>query len=99
MSWFFFAAGEKVLCFHGPLLYEAKCLRAEVKDHQNKYYIHYSGWNKKYFFERIIPDKGITTFMFFSSWDEWVPEGRVLKFNDQAIQKQKELLKAHEAST
>ena len=35
----------------------------------------------------------------FYSWDEWVPESRVLKYNDQALQKQKELLKAHEATT
>ena len=35
----------------------------------------------------------------FCSWDEWVPENRVLKYNDQALQKQKELLKAHEATS
>ncbi|KAH6939781.1 hypothetical protein HPB50_021603 [Hyalomma asiaticum] len=29
------------------------------------------------------------------SWDEWVPESRVLKFNDVNLQKQKELEKAH----
>ncbi|GIY63026.1 mortality factor 4-like protein 1 [Caerostris extrusa] len=50
-----FADGEKVLCFHGPLLYEAKCM----------------------------------------SWDEWVPESRVLKYNDTNMQKQKELEAAH----
>ena len=44
----FFIIGERVLCFHGPLLYEAKNLKAEVKDQQNKYLIHYAGWNKKY---------------------------------------------------
>lgn len=70
-----FQEGEKVLCFHGPLLYEAKCIKAQVKDKQTKYFIHYSGWNK--------------------NWDEWVPEGRVLKFNDANVQKQKELEKAH----
>lgn len=43
-----FISGEKVLCFHGPLLYEAKSMKAEFKDQQNKYFIHYSGWNKKY---------------------------------------------------
>ena len=32
-----------------------------------------------------------------SSWDEWVPENRVLKYNEAALQKQKELLIAHEA--
>ncbi|XP_054932949.1 mortality factor 4-like protein 1 isoform X3 [Dermacentor andersoni] len=42
-----FQDGEKVLCFHGPLLYEAKCIKAQVKDKQTKYFIHYSGWNKK----------------------------------------------------
>ncbi|XP_048734660.1 mortality factor 4-like protein 1 isoform X2 [Ostrea edulis] len=70
-----FQEGEKVLCFHGPLLYEAKCVKFEVKDKVNQYFIHYNGWNK--------------------NWDEWVPESRVLKYNDASIQKQKELLKAH----
>ncbi|XP_049269459.1 mortality factor 4-like protein 1 isoform X3 [Rhipicephalus sanguineus] len=73
-----FQDGEKVLCFHGPLLYEAKCIKAQVKDKQTKYFIHYSGWNK--------------------NWDEWVPESRVLKFNDVNLQKQKELEKAHLSS-
>lgn len=41
--------GEKVLCFHGPLIYEAKALKwqAQGKDKQIKYFIHYAGWNKK----------------------------------------------------
>ncbi|NWU01944.1 MO4L1 protein, partial [Urocynchramus pylzowi] len=39
--------GERVLCFHGPLLYEAKCVKVAIKDKQVKYFIHYSGWNKK----------------------------------------------------
>lgn len=70
-----FQESEKVLCFHGPLLYEAKCIKSQVKDKQVKYFIHYSGWNK--------------------NWDEWVPESRVLKYNDTNLQKQKELEKAH----
>ncbi|XP_076350198.1 mortality factor 4-like isoform X4 [Tachypleus tridentatus] len=44
---FRYQEGEKVLCFHGPLLYEAKCMKTQVKDKQMKYFIHYSGWNKK----------------------------------------------------
>lgn len=45
---FFKFPGEKVLCFHGPLLYEAKALKHQVtKDKQIKYFIHYAGWNKK----------------------------------------------------
>ncbi|GBN24697.1 Mortality factor 4-like protein 1 [Araneus ventricosus] len=70
-----FADGEKVLCFHGPLLYEAKCMKCQIKEKNVKYFIHYSGWNK--------------------NWDEWVPESRVLKYNDANMQKQKELEAAH----
>ncbi|GFQ81853.1 mortality factor 4-like protein 1 [Trichonephila clavata] len=73
-----FIEGEKVLCFHGPLLYEAKCLRAQLRDKHMKYLIHYSGWNK--------------------NWDEWVPDCRVLKYNDVNLQKQKELEKTHKKS-
>ncbi|RWS02492.1 Mortality factor 4-like protein 1 [Dinothrombium tinctorium] len=70
-----FQEGERVLCFHGPLLYEAKCIKVQVKDKVVKYFVHYQGWNK--------------------SWDEWVPESRVLKYNDANAQKQKELQDAH----
>lgn len=44
----FVFSGEKVLCFHGPLIYEAKCLKSSVtKDKHVRYFIHYAGWNKK----------------------------------------------------
>ncbi|XP_064619068.1 mortality factor 4-like protein 1 isoform X2 [Lineus longissimus] len=43
-----FQEGEKVLCFHGPLLYEAKCVKSEVKDKVVRYFIHYNGWNKNW---------------------------------------------------
>lgn len=40
--------GEKVLCFHGPLIYEAKALKSQLnKDKTVKYLIHYAGWSKK----------------------------------------------------
>ncbi|KAJ8687084.1 hypothetical protein QAD02_022878 [Eretmocerus hayati] len=47
---FKFSDGERVLCFHGPLIYEAKCLKSSFskEDKQNKYYIHYAGWNKNW---------------------------------------------------
>jgi mortality factor 4-like protein 1 len=45
---FKFQEGEKVLCFHGPHIYEAKCLEAEMEDDQIRYYIHYIGWNKSW---------------------------------------------------
>ncbi|KAE8747234.1 hypothetical protein FOCC_FOCC006026 [Frankliniella occidentalis] len=76
---FKFKQGEKVLCFHGPLLYEAKCLElSSDKDKEIKYLIHYAGWNK--------------------NWDEWVPEDRVLKYNEANLLKKKELLRAHSAN-
>lgn len=71
-----FSDNEKVLCFHGPLLYEAKCLKAQMKDRVPKFFIHYNGWNK--------------------NWDEWVPESRVLKFNEANLQKQKDLQQQHQ---
>ncbi|NXB05315.1 MO4L1 protein, partial [Cnemophilus loriae] len=105
--------GERVLCFHGPLLYEAKCVKVAIKDKQVKYFIHYSGWNKNW--------KGLTwndsasissqdtrklchrgaqmchlVTQHLGSWDEWVPESRVLKYVDTNLQKQKELQKANQ---
>lgn len=41
-----FAENEKILCFHGPMLYEARCLKVEAKDSGYKYFVHYQGWNK-----------------------------------------------------
>jgi mortality factor 4-like protein 1 len=67
--------GETVLCYHGPLLYEAKCLKAEMRNKTPHYLIHYSGWNK--------------------SWDEWVSCPRVLKYNEENLKKQQELLATH----
>lgn len=43
-----FTEGETVLCYHGPLLYEAKCVKAEIKNKSPQYFIHYSGWNKSW---------------------------------------------------
>lgn len=41
-----FTEGEKILCFSGPLIYEAKILKGDTED--NKYFIHYHGWNKSW---------------------------------------------------
>ncbi|NXK16768.1 MO4L1 protein, partial [Arenaria interpres] len=107
-----FLSGERVLCFHGPLLYEAKCVKVAIKDKQVKYFIHYSGWNKKLLglstpcqsgilahnecnYVMVLNDGLIVSFFFFS-WDEWVPESRVLKYVDTNLQKQKELQKANQ---
>merc|ERR1711860_367429 len=43
-----FLEGEKIFCFHGPLIYEAKIQKVESKNKQTKYFIHYHGWNKNW---------------------------------------------------
>lgn len=76
---------EKVLCFHGPLIYQAKILLAEDwkgTENQNgavgpHYFVHYQGWKK--------------------TWDEWVPDSRLLKYTDENVARQKALVDAHKA--
>lgn len=39
------------MCYHGPILYEAKCLKRRMEtDGGNgaQYFIHYKGWNNKW---------------------------------------------------
>ena len=43
-----FAENEKVLCYHGPLLYEAKCVKTKKDSGNIMYYVHYQGWNKNW---------------------------------------------------
>ena len=52
-----FQDNEKVLCFHGPLLYEAKCVKTEVKDRVQSYFVHYNGWNKNW--DEWVPETRI----------------------------------------
>ncbi|KAJ1999182.1 Esa1p-associated factor [Coemansia thaxteri] len=77
-----FRPNERILCFHGPLLYEAKVVKAEMWDGTDPdtpepgphYFVHYKGWKQ--------------------TWDEWVDESRALKFNDENLSKQKALKQA-----
>jgi mortality factor 4-like protein 1 len=43
-----FVEGEKILCYHGPLLYEAKINKLQVKDKITQFHVHYSGWSKSW---------------------------------------------------
>jgi len=82
-----FTVNERVLCYHGPLIYEAKVLKCEVWDETNTkldtvgphYFVHYKGWKQ--------------------TWDEWVPTARLLKFNESNLALQKDLSKAQAAAT
>jgi mortality factor 4-like protein 1 len=69
-----FAKDEKVLCFHGDLMYEAKITEVRsAADHSNtnvatikaddaQYRVHYKGWK--------------------ASWDDWVSQDRMRKYTD-----------------
>ncbi|KAL8639307.1 MAG: hypothetical protein Q9228_003645 [Teloschistes exilis] len=62
-----FQQDEKVLCFHGELLYEAKILEVQNAGasvpNPFSYRVHYKGWK--------------------STWDDWVEEDRLRKLNDE----------------
>ncbi|KAK9765778.1 Esa1p-associated factor [Basidiobolus ranarum] len=66
-----FTKEEKILCYHGAFLYEAKVLQCEWWDGNEQieegghYYVHYKGWKQ--------------------TWDEWVPETRILKYNEENL--------------
>lgn len=77
-----YSDNEKVLCFHGPLIYSAKILKAELWSGDDNitaavgphYLVHYDGWKK--------------------TWDEWVPETRLLKYNDENLARKATLQEA-----
>ena len=52
--------GEKILCFHGPLIYEAKIQRVEMQNGIAKYFIHYRGWNKNW--DEWVPEARMLKF-------------------------------------
>ncbi|XP_056269714.1 mortality factor 4-like protein 1 isoform X3 [Pseudoliparis swirei] len=56
-----FQEGERVLCFHGPLLYEAKCVKINIKEKLIKYFIHYSGWNKNW--DEWVPESRVLKYV------------------------------------
>ncbi|KAI7902514.1 MRG-domain-containing protein [Cokeromyces recurvatus] len=78
---FNFEKDERVLCYHGPFIYEAKILKKEKRDDEgdgheiNQYFVHYKGWKQ--------------------TWDEWITEDRVLKYTEANLQKQKQLKEIH----
>ncbi|KAI9482503.1 MRG-domain-containing protein [Zychaea mexicana] len=78
---FNFDKDERVLCYHGLLLYEAKIIKREIRqeDAQEEekpyYWVHYKGWKQ--------------------TWDEWVSDDRVLKWTEPNLQKQQQLKEMH----
>jgi len=74
-----FSGNERVLCYHGPLIYEAKVLKVHYHDETTTpsgqvgphYFVHYKGWKQ--------------------TWDEWVPANRLLKMTETNVALQKSL--------
>lgn len=52
-----FGEGERILCYHGPLIYEAKCMKGQMKDKVTRYLIHYNGWNKNW--DEWVPENRV----------------------------------------
>ncbi|CAG8822418.1 12344_t:CDS:10, partial [Gigaspora margarita] len=68
---------EKILCYHGPIIYEAKIIKAQyLKEKGPYYYVHYIGWKQ--------------------TWDEWVPQCRVLKCNEENLKIQQQIMNSLE---
>ncbi|PPQ90484.1 hypothetical protein CVT25_014767 [Psilocybe cyanescens] len=78
-----FNAQERVLCYHGPLIYEAKVLKTKTFETPSPttgvagphYLVHYKGWKQ--------------------TWDEWVPASRLLKLTEANLAIQKNLQQAN----
>ncbi|KAH8105475.1 MRG-domain-containing protein [Cristinia sonorae] len=107
-----FSANERVLCYHGPLMYEAKVLRTETWDESNTklgttgphYFVHYKGWKQTCVPLSRQPVRNtykfwLTTLVVGIRWDEWVHPARLLKLNDTNLALQKTLQQANAAAT
>uniref|UniRef100_A0A0D3HMV1 Uncharacterized protein n=1 Tax=Oryza barthii TaxID=65489 RepID=A0A0D3HMV1_9ORYZ len=81
-----FKEGERVLAYHGPLLYEAKVQKSENKEDEWRYHVHYLGHIVVYHHVWVVPH--------LCPWDEWVTNDRLLKLTDENIRKQQELEKS-----
>jgi mortality factor 4-like protein 1 len=109
MSALSFSVGERVLCYHGPLIYESKILKGEVWDEAttkletvgSHYFVHYKGWKQTCVPAHMLSSLVLSDFTVFfcGSWDEWVPTARLLKYNEANLSLQKDLSRAQVAAT
>ncbi|SGY18209.1 BQ5605_C015g08008 [Microbotryum silenes-dioicae] len=99
-----YAQNERALCFHGPLIYECKVRQttdAQAKDHACFVYKHMvvpvleaEVWPKDHPSGESGPHFRVHYKGWKNSWDEWVPEDRLKKYNEENIRKQKALIEA-----
>uniref|UniRef100_A0A0E0GWY4 Uncharacterized protein n=1 Tax=Oryza nivara TaxID=4536 RepID=A0A0E0GWY4_ORYNI len=86
-----FKEGERVLAYHGPLLYEAKVQKSENKEDEWRYHVHYLGLVS---IIALMLFSCLSALLIQYSWDEWVTNDRLLKLTDENIRKQQELEKS-----
>lgn len=63
MSLLVYLENQKVLCYHGEFLYEAKIIKSDIMTDSNlerRYLIHYNGWNKTW--DEWVPTSRLMSF-------------------------------------
>ena len=94
--------GERALCFHGPLIYEAKvCCRVTSgraePDRSSRLRTARTRARTTSSTTRAGSRRALSgggTPAELTSWDEWVPESRLLKLNEENQARQKQLMDA-----
>ena len=103
-----FTQNERVLCYHGPMIYEAKILKIDNWDETSSrtgtfgphFFVHYKGWKQTRVPIAFPLDYAqCLTFPVCCRWDEWVPAARLLKYNETNLELAKTLKNASTAST
>jgi mortality factor 4-like protein 1 len=98
-----FTQNERVLCYHGPMIYEAKILKLDNWDVATgtagpHFFVHYKGWKQTRVSVTLLPNDA--QFLIPECrWDEWVPGARLLKYNETNLELAKTLKNASTAST
>jgi mortality factor 4-like protein 1 len=101
-----FPVNGRVLCYHGQHIYEAKVLQNQwfyekaplTSITGAHYFVHYKGW-KQTLASPLSSRRAPFCSLQFIRWDEWVPESRVLEYNDTNLVLQKKLRKEASAAT
>lgn len=102
-----FTQNERVLCYHGPMIYEAKILKIDNWDDSTTksgavgphFFVHYKGWKQTRVSATprlMMPGSDV---LGSCRWDEWVPAARLLKYNETNLELAKTLKNASTAST
>lgn len=90
-----FNLGQQVLAYHGPLLYEAKVMKVHEK---NKTFVEGKEGEHEPVENSRLPEEFYALNSYFvhykgwnAKWDEWVPPGRILEFNEANLKIQADL--------